>query len=144
MTEENMEYADLTPRQVTELLDPYDKARARAKDANEAQKLLADTIRGWLVAHPEHISILDLEHGIEAVLQWRRSGDVYNVAGMPDDLVLALAGLGCLVVDQKAIVALGTKMAAAVRAREYKMPPVTAIAALIVREIREEVMPHAD
>ncbi len=131
---ETLTFGDLTHRQVVDLLAPYDDARADAKAAGERQKALGDAIRGFLEAHPEEI-VRDGEHLLEAALQFRSTGEAYDVGAMPDGLILALAGHGCLKVDAKAVEALASSLSAASRAQEFRRPG-GRIAALVVRAVR--------
>ena len=131
---ETLDYADLTPRQVTGLLAPYDRARLAAKRAKEEQDGIAEAIKGYLLSHPDEV-VSDLEHDLEARLQIRSTGDTYAVALMPTELLSALAGLGAIKVDTKVLDALKNSVAAAAQAIQYKRPGGTT-AALVVRLTR--------
>jgi hypothetical protein len=131
VVDSDVAFGDLSQREIVAMLKPYDDAREWAK----RQKGIGEVIRGWLEAHPEEMAVRDGEAGLEASLQWRSTGDVYDVVAMPDGLVLALAGHGCLKVDPKAVETLSHTIAAAARAKQYKRPGGTA-PALVVRRLR--------
>ena len=121
-------------RRLVELLRPYCELRF-ARDAYDRDlKPIADLLKSWLQLRPEE-EIADLERGIVARLQERHGADVYELARMPEDLVLALWRSNALTVNGAVLKALGKGHELSERAKPYARPgPVTT--ALEVKETR--------
>ena len=110
----------------------------RYVEAREGETAFGKTKEGYGAQIKEYLAesdgeiLWDGEHKLEAFLQERRLSERYDVAAMPQAVVLALWKANCLNVDTKVLAALEGKSAIALKAKPYRVPA-GVTTALVVR-----------
>ena len=79
--------AEITQRAAVGMLAHYTALRHRIAKLEKERELMADFIKSWLRDNPSE-ELVDGEAGIRARLQEREGTPEYDVASMPDALVL--------------------------------------------------------
>ena len=114
--------ADFERRTIVGLVGPLKMHREEARTHGRKADELAERVKQWLGLNGE-TEIVDGELGVRAYLQPRKTAPKWDVASMPDDLILALANAGLLTVSTAAFDAL-RKAAGSIQlddANKYRM-----------------------
>lgn len=100
-TNEAMQLA--AERQAVDSLLPYWECQQAEKHYRESKEAHGLVIKTYLQTH-DMTELEDSERGVKAVLQTRKlSTENWDIASMPDELILRLAKAGCLLADKKAM-----------------------------------------
>ena len=124
-----------TPAQseVERLLDEY----ATLTEALNITRRRRQELRTRIVEHMARERVDELydgEHGVTARLQTRHGAPGYDLASMPDDLVLRLRDLVVLSVDAKAMKALDGAAIEALEMTRFEVPGPETVALIVHRD----------
>lgn len=102
-------------------LKPYADARRDEQIAKRKKDDAGEVIKGWLQRNDGE-SLYDGEAGLEASLKTRNGSESYDVARMPEALVLKLWQANALSVDVKMLRALSEKTTLYIDSQPWRVP----------------------
>ena len=107
--------------QAIEALRAYVLARNDRDQGVRAMARYAEPVRDWLAANPGEY-LYDEGTGLEARLQTAHGADTYDVASMPDAVILAAARWSLLTVDHTVLKALDGKRVEVLDMKKWRQP----------------------